>query len=430
MGRTKVNIRDLANRPLSLATGEEHVVEVETFEGLRVEMADAHFNFDSAVLLPDDGPDVPRPDSEEPRITALAVLRACLLHAKDNASQKVVVAGHTDTVGSPSYNLGLSQLRADNTRAALVGNRDEWVKTALVKNVAADAQRILRFVALTLGWDCDPGPVDNEQGPRTRAGVKGFQRRYNDELRRAIDVDGVVGKETWGAFFDVYMLELATLLELDDAGLANLQKGIKFVDSAHAAVGCGENHPIEAASKDEFRSATNRRVEVLFFDPGHLPRFPCHPSAKRCKPALCEIYRGHFELEHVPVEELVATQQLLIEWPDHLTPDLPADLDLVLTQRDHPEVLRRWSAGEVKDEHRRFAFEPFIPSAPATLVARTGGEELVLWSSQSVTDPSHPPTWEHTIEELLLNPQASGDVAPSGELPPGESPSDGNFVLT
>ena len=430
MGSINVNIRDLSKNPLSLATGESHTVVVATFDGLRVEMADAHFNFDSAVLLPDEGPDLPRPESDTSRITALAVLRACLLHAQKNPGQKVVVAGHTDTVGTPGYNLTLSQRRADNVNAALTGDRDAWVTSALAKNTTADVQRILRFVALTLGWDCDPGVIDNEDGPRTKAAIQGFQTRYNHELERSIAVDGSVGKEAWGAFFDVYMLELKALLEVDDAGLKNLQKGIKFVDPSHAAVGCGENHPIEAASKDAFRSATNRRVEVLFFEAGHLPRFPCHPSRQQCKPALCEIYRGHFELEHVPVDELLSTQQLLMEWPEKLTPDLPEDLILVLSQRDHPQVIRRWSAGEVKDDQRRFAFEPFLPAVPCSLVARAGGQDTVLWNQQSVTDPTAPPSWEHTLEELLLNPRDDADIVAGGDLPPRELPRHGNVIRT
>jgi hypothetical protein len=427
MSKFNVNIRDLTKRRFSLETGEPHSVVVSKFDASRIEMADAHFNFDSAVLLPDEGAGTPNPEADSPRITALAVLRACYLHAKNNPSAHVVVAGHTDTVGTPGYNLTLSQFRADNVKAALLGDRDAWVKSSMAKNVVADRQRILRFVAFTLGWNCDPSVIDNEDGPRTQKALKGFQNRYNDEFEASIAVDGVAGKETWGAFFDVYMRELQDLLEVDEAGLAQFQQGIQFVDSSHAAVGCGENHPIEAAGTDEFRSQTNRRVEVLFFEPGHEPKFPCHPSAQQCKPALCEIYRGHFEIEHLPVDELVATQQLLVEWPEQLTPDLPPDLVLVAVQGDSPEVERPWSAGEVVADHRRFTFEPFNPSVPCTLIARTD-QELTLWDEQLVNNPGQPPEWEHTLEELLLNPADTGDVTATGDLPPGDRPDDGHDI--
>jgi outer membrane protein OmpA-like peptidoglycan-associated protein len=426
MGRYQKKLRDLIGRAQSLPTGEEHVFVVSTFEGGRIEMADAHFNFDSAVLLPDEGEDAPNPASDAERITALAVLRACCLYAQDNPSQKVVVAGHTDTKGKPAYNLGLSRMRAENVRAALVGDKDAWVKTALAKHTVADRQRILRFVAFTLGWNCNPGAVDDQDGPATRAAMKGFRTRFDADIKGKTKSTAWTDKQLWQAFFDVYMLELKALMDVDDAGLASLQQGIKFVDSAHEAVGCGECHPVEGSGQDGRRSVTNRRVEILFFEPGHEPKFLCHPSKDVCKPALCEIYGGHFNIEHIPVDELLSAQQLLLEWPDDLTDTLPTDLTLVMTQEHTPEVSRPWSAGEVSDGLRRFKLEPFNPAVPCTLVAKAGGEETVLWTDQMVNDPSNPPVWEHTIEELVVIAPADETVTDEGELPPGDSPIHGN----
>lgn len=418
MAKFDVSIRELSKRPFSLSTGEPHRIVVSRFVGRRIEMADAHFHTDSAVLLPDEGPRLSEPGSDAPRLTSLAVLRASCLHAKNHPSSKVVVAGHTDTVGTPGYNVALSQLRADNVRAALVGDRDKWVETAKAKNIVADRQRILRFVTFTLGWDCNPGEIDNEDGPRTKKALKNFQSRYNAEFGASIAVDGVIGNETWGAFFDVYMRELRDLLEVDDAGLTSLQGGVKFVEASHAAVGCGEHHPLEGANQDEFRSQTNRRVEILFFEPGQEPRFPCHPAAKQCKPAACEIYRGSFALEMVRVDELLATQQLLLEWPDYLSSDLPKDLSILVMQEGHPEIARPWSAGEMVGGHRRFKFEPFVPALPCTLTASTGGKRTTLWELQRVDDREHPPLWQHTLEELLVNPPPDSKVTTTGELPP------------
>ena len=58
-------------------TTDTHVFHLQPFQGYRLEMGDVHFHHDSAVLLPDY--DVV-PDAS--RITALAVLAACLNHAK------------------------------------------------------------------------------------------------------------------------------------------------------------------------------------------------------------------------------------------------------------------------------------------------------------------------------------------------------------
>jgi len=52
--------------------------------------------------------------------------------------------------------------------------------------------------------------------------------------------------------------------------------------------GCGEHHPIEAADLDNYRSQTNRRVEILYFDATDVPVPPCHVAA--CEPESCTLY--------------------------------------------------------------------------------------------------------------------------------------------
>jgi outer membrane protein OmpA-like peptidoglycan-associated protein len=299
----KVKLRDLEKNPVNLPTDEPNLIIVTRDTAYRLEVADVHFNFDSAVFLPDAGADTNAEQTGDPSITGLAVLMACLRYAQAHPEQPIVIAGHTDTVGTPGYNLTLSSLRSQNVQAALLGKRDDWVSSSAAKHCVADYQRILAFTADTMGWDCDPGGVDNKGGPKTAQAVKNFQARYNDEFQASIDVDGGVGPQTWGAFFDVCMRELHGLLGTDDAGLTALQQGITFVDPGHSAVGCGENHPIEAGGQDEYRSATNRRVEVLFFTPSSEPKFPCHPSLSSCLPAACPIYRSkHYTFEPLPVE--------------------------------------------------------------------------------------------------------------------------------
>jgi outer membrane protein OmpA-like peptidoglycan-associated protein len=299
----KVKLRDLEKTPVNLPTDEPNLIIVTRDTAYRLEVADVHFNFDSAVFLPDAGPDTNAEQTGDPSITGLAVLKACLRYAQAHPEQPIVIAGHTDTVGTPGYNLTLSSLRAQNVQAALLGKRDDWVSSAAAKHCVADYQRILTFTADRRGWDCDPGGVDNKGGPKTAQAVKNFQASYNNDFQASIDVDGGVGPQTWGAFFDVYMRELRDLLGTDDAGLAALQQGITFVDPANAAVGCGENHPIEAAGRDDYRSSTNRRVEILFFTPGDGPSFPCHPSPSSCVPAVCPIYRSkHYTFDPLPID--------------------------------------------------------------------------------------------------------------------------------
>ncbi len=313
MAIVRIKLRDLEKGRVELPTDEENLVIVSRASAFRVEAADVHFNSDSAVFLPDAGAAKPT-GAVNPNITGIGVLAACLQYAQSHPERRALVAGHTDSVGSPGYNLTLSSLRATNTKAALTGDRDGWVQTALAKSCVADQQRLLQFFAFAFHWDCDPGGVDNMAGAQTRTAVRAFQTRYNAKFDASIATDGAVGKETWGAFFDASRLELAAQLALDDEGLSALQQGITFADPGHAAVGCGDSHPIEAAGASQFRSATNRRVEILFFDPGDLPTFPCHPSPSTCRPAECPIYRlKHFAFDPVPIDQDVVVRVQIID---------------------------------------------------------------------------------------------------------------------
>jgi len=271
-------------------------IEAERRRGYLLEMEDVQFHHGSAVLLPD-RPDDADAAGDPERLDGLAALRVGLEWAGHHPDQRLLVAGHTDTTGSDAVNLVLSRRRGRVVHALLVGERAAWVEECEAANGTEDVQRVLRWAAAAFGWGCDPGPVDGAAGPKTRRGVEAFQGAYNDAHAPAIAVDGVVGPETWGAVFDCYEAALDRALEAA-GGLAERRAGLRFLEPA--AVGCGEHHPIEAARRDDYRSATNRRVELLFFDPGEEPELACH-RGEACTPDVCPLYAaGRYALERVP----------------------------------------------------------------------------------------------------------------------------------
>src|SRR5690606_30365339 len=101
------------------------------------------------------------------------------------------------------------------------------------------------------GWDCDPGPITGTMNSPTTAAVRRFQEHYNIEVDAAaeagadspfttkIDVDGDPGPQTWGAFFDVYMVELMRLLRVTTmAALREHQARALPFDDLPSFVGC------------------------------------------------------------------------------------------------------------------------------------------------------------------------------------------------
>ncbi|MCO5170264.1 MAG: peptidoglycan-binding protein [Planctomycetes bacterium] len=267
-----------------------------------VELEDALFRTESAVLMPE-GHDPEGAGAEPDRPPAgVGALAALLRHTDERPGVSHLVAGHTDTTGAASYNLPLSQQRADCAHAALTGDREAFARVAHARNVVADRQQALAWVARTRGYPCDPGPVDGIAGPRTQAAVRAFQQAYDDDAPvERLQVDGLLGPRTWAALLDCYERGLMEALGEDAAGLAALRAKLAFVDPARPAVGCGEHHPVEAPGVDGHRSQANRRVELLVFDPGEAPALACHAGGA-CAPAACQLYApGRYERERLPV---------------------------------------------------------------------------------------------------------------------------------
>jgi len=281
-------------------TTQTHQFQLKPFQGYVIEVEDVHFHHNSAVFLADYGAFTTPVDEDSERVVGLCTVRACYQQAASHPQQKLLLAGHTDTTGSAAYNLPLSRKRASNFLAVLSGDRDSWVPICVGQHKTEDYQQILKWVAYLWGWPCDPGIVDNVLGLKTTAAIKAFQAQYNQEYEKTIAEDGIVGEETWGAFFDVYMCVLEDILNTDEAGLIAMRSALNFLGPQ--TVGCGEEFPIEAPRRNEYRSKINRRIECLFFDPGQEPQFDCHPSTTVCTPINCEIYNPKmYKFTHIPV---------------------------------------------------------------------------------------------------------------------------------
>ncbi len=327
MGEVKVTPRDLLKK-IELSTSELHKIVFKTFFAHLLEVEDEHFNHDSAVLLPDRASAEEGAKDAEAHITGLAVLAKAYDHAKRNPSQKMLVAGHTDTTGAADYNVTLSQMRADSVLAALTGDKDLWVGIAEKKHKVEDYQLILKWANSAEGYGCDPGPITNKHDDATKAALIEFKKKYNEDFSQSLKEDDSVKKETWEAFFDVYMDVLKAVMNTDDAGLSSAQQSLKFVDDKNKSVGCGESFPIDEKKRDNFNSVKNRRVEVLFFDPGEEPQLLCHPGHAKCLKKKCELYENIlFVLKRIEPEPVdLPLQRIRFEYGDvdKLFPEIKA----------------------------------------------------------------------------------------------------------
>ena len=342
----------------SLSTSAKHKIVISWFRRAQlIEFEDALFRTDSAVVMP--SAETPSDaDGTARRRTLVGIAAAVLRHCEEHPEQTVLVAGHADTTGADAHNLELSEFRAKCVHAVLVGDSATWAK--ICNNVkrmkVADYEQILQWLHETRGWDCDPGEIDDQHTGRTQTAVNNFRKAYNADGPGAAYAPKVTefgpanNDETWIAYFNCYEDALADELGVDRDELAGLRAGLRFVEPR--VVGCGENHPLEAENVDEFRSQTNRRVEVLFFDPSEQPALPCHAAGPgTCDPTQCELYDPKkFRRRVLPT--MVSALPWRARWNDTIAhedeardmivdaPGCPAGVEmrLTVTLRDHGVV--------------------------------------------------------------------------------------------
>jgi outer membrane protein OmpA-like peptidoglycan-associated protein len=225
-----------------------------------VEVADVHFNHNCAL---------PCLDAKGDLISELA---SAFAFSSNNADRELVVEGHADTSGDPDSNLRISKRRAEAVKALLDNDPQPWnavaADTADHKVEVEDYQLTLKSLADKFGWPCNPGEVDNKDGPKTQEGVKNFQQEYNKRFGQDITVDGKVGPQTWESIFNV----LRKLLdeELKKRKLDPAPKLTYGYPDGKGIYPCGECSPIENSTNTNYRSQKNRRVELVFYKKGEV----------------------------------------------------------------------------------------------------------------------------------------------------------------
>lgn len=430
----------------NLLTGKKHSIRVKrNYEYNVIEMEDVNFHFDSAVLLPDYGSDAPEPGTvEQNRITGLAVIYACYKQSeKEKFQQKILVTGHTDKKGSEQYNIKLSFQRAENIFFMLTGERSKWVESSNNKNQIEDTQQILKWISFNFQYDCDPGEKTNKMNPETSEALLKFQKRYNedfvvkekhkDKFTRSfiqIDEDGKIGKQTWGAFFDMYILELLIIMGIKEEGLIEIQSQLDFVKKGSGSpapvVGCGESFP-KSGSTSEEANDIDRRVEILFFDEVEQPELKCHPTKFSCKKNLCDLFNTKDVYKSIPVKvdplplpsgtAVRVHLKFQYKTPEEEARVFPKGFPFKLKFSDGTEeqhVLSKDDGNifiQVLREKKSFSIHFELPETTFVAVHETGADELV--SEKEVKEKiknnykvfNLPQKWDFTNSNWDLSPE-------------------------
>lgn len=232
--------------PLTLATGDAHVVKLPP-RVMRGRLTGFLFDTNKTFLLPG----------------ALTGMRGLASFYAAHPGLAVLVTGHTDTVGLAPANLALSDERAAAVAAFLVDDVDAWLRHYTGTPGSSpwgtrEDQHLLSALPAG-GPPYYAGPIHGQLDAATQDAARQFQTDHG------LTVDGVPGPQTRRALITDYMATDGTSLP---AG------------TTLARHGCGEHHPA-VPTPDETDEASNRRVEVFFFEgpiaPPPQPRCP-HPG--------------------------------------------------------------------------------------------------------------------------------------------------------
>lgn len=306
------SIGSLKTRVFKISRGKTYKIVVHPAELAILEIEDMVFRTNSAVFLPDrlEEDESDTANDKQERVQGLSMLKMVMMYAEKNnqGTKRLLCAGHADPSHTDEYNRTLSGYRASATAALIAGKREVWMdlfkknkKDGVSTYRDEDIQHLLGWTARTRLWNCDPGSVDGMIGEMTKKAIKKFQTLYSeDESFSDIGKDGVVGEETWGAFFDVLEDEFKNVVEAqlkqsypdNTPAFDSVRSGIKWYgesgDPLLACTSCGETFPLEDGDRDNYRSQQSRRVECLFIDDGDEIELSC--IGGECAGNDCPIY--------------------------------------------------------------------------------------------------------------------------------------------
>lgn len=307
----------------------------------------------------------------------------------------VVAFGHTDAVGSESYNKRLADRRARAVAALVCSDLDALAEIAKEEDWGLDAyQAMLRAVG------CDPGPPDGAAGNMTAAATRAFQRGYP----RGLFIDAEYPRRG-GALEESGSLDDATKDAILEAYVHHLGLGLDNLPSiGKTFAGCGEFNRL---SDD---APVNRRVTLAVFQEFPAERLPCTQGdetvcavdrtdgARRCRvyreqvlePAVPQTVPEFFDDHWMPTPSLKASMSVLTSLPD-----------------DTPVTFTVYRSGPVKPPMTLSSF--YGDSLPEGLeeVARIEGRVLhgvafAVWEGDDELHPFDEATWVHAASAVPL----------------------------
>ena len=409
------------SEPVELTPGEQYKITIRRSSSVMARISGMLFDTNKTFLLPS-------------TIVGLKRIRKVY---EENSPGELLIVGHTDTTGEPSYNNPLSMERAESLKHFLTDNVQEWLnnyKKSVPEKKRWGATEDLMMIETVIGDDTrayDDNPVRWYQKYHN---LKVDENHPDKAGRQKLVEDSDAGEKTRTELIRDYMLLDGTTLD----------EGSDF-DISITTHGCGENFPLDSTGtaldstpENNKEDQLDRRVELFFFDQetGITPP-PGTPEGEEYLQ-----WRDNSDiLVDIPVQP-VSVELKISEIRGLYTPRFSDPLDI----RNGSEKLSGYQIGYKSEDNLGRIFinhNPRIdPAVEWQSVRKKNVQFIELTASLSVTDGIVPPntfiSWEWSDPDdpsnESMNPEASQTVdkndtsGPSGndnagkaDFPPGKT---------
>lgn len=370
-----VVLRNDSIRPVSAFLDEPHTLVLEP-RVVQILLHGMWFETSKCFLLP----------------SAVEGARFAVKASRDSPSNDLLIVGHTDPTGEPSYNDPLSLERAEATIAYMRNDVEAWYAW-YAPNKAWEK----RWGSREDLYMIEGIAMEKEQIiPLGLSPVRWYQST------RGLTVDGIAGPITRHALIREYMELTGTTLDPSTRAEPH---------------GCGENFPRDGATNQD-----QRFVEAFLFEnpiapspnpPAILPPPPGKNSSPGSKVYPEWLLRARETLEHaVPTTDLDVA--LRIGWESDLVALVPADMVFELKPADGPALLRSWPDAVRHDGYVELVFPGIYHDVKTTLTAIVSGIRYELWIDQVLDRDHYSIEWLYTLGDFVVrpttNPETDGSI--------------------
>lgn len=180
------------------------------------------------------------------------------------SDETLICFGFAKSGGDAAKNRQLSLRRAKAIKAILDRDEKLWEELAKANFEIRDMQQFLSDLHKACGWEVEPGPVDNDAGPKTENAIKTFQMECNGRFGLGLKEDGKCGPKTWSAVLRAIHGQIQDALG-EDSSKPPAWKKPKWGHGGKGVYANGQDFA-QGASKAEEES-----VQITFFAPGSEP---------------------------------------------------------------------------------------------------------------------------------------------------------------